>query len=493
MKKFEDVVKETEEKLNLIDDFEPNNDTTTVDETWLGRQIPGVTRSVKTKWDNITTVSDQQGKNETDDHYMRRMIVKGYFDKAFAKYRNYESGAEIYFVLTNYDTNYKGKGITYTPSSSDPANLSKMLLNFAGLEPIKDINSQMAYTKNCVSNMVNCGYATKKSTNPFKGAMNTIRNTSTYDKIDPDKLRQVIAEDIMQISSASGSTPPPTPPPSEGIGTGESEKDNGYPEIFKCEIKIDENNRIYKNDKQNYLQNSLKMIGGADCINELQALLNKTDSSGEKVVPDKPAAALPPPVGLTVSMSTSSPSSRPSSSSSTEAAIRERVSKYMTEFGFSNGVWKDSMFKEQFFTIASSSEAGERVYIENICTRFEELFGAGAGAVTDEDKEELLLSAFGIPPYPYRSNGVQNFFRAILNEIPKTLEQSGWLKATENIYFVPKTVFDTTMKGSRVWGMFKDITKRMLGWTFKQTFKQLVGTFKNSKYSSQNINTYSGS
>ncbi len=98
-----------------------------------------------------------------------------------------------------------------------------------------------------------------------------------------------------------------------------------------------------------------------------------------------------------------------------------------------------------------------------------------------EEQEAKLFNIFGIPPYPYRSDGISNFYRAVLNEVPKVI--SDYVPGGPNeTFFVPNEAFEAAMKDSRIMSIVKQrVGKAIVNNIVQpivQSFTDLVNTMK---------------
>ena len=151
-------------------------------------------------------------------------------------------------------------------------------------------------------------------------------------------------------------------------------------------------------------------------------------------------------------------------------------------------MWKNQSYVQAFVEIAFNAERPENEYVDAVIEAYNRIQDS---TVPMDEKENVLFDCFGIPPYPFRTDGIYNFYRAVLNEIPKTLQANGFASAGNEIFFVPKDTFDNLVKG-RIGSLIKQITGNMLKKGFTKMVNYVKNRISNNEYSFKNIKTYDG-
>ena len=508
MKKFEEVLSEAKEKLELVDPPEGEQQDT-IDEfhpiRWAQRQIG----------DSIFTTGEKQGEHESTEHYQRRMMAKGYFDKAFSQYRTYESGDYTYFVVINYDLNYKNihdvLKSKYTPTddkSPTDGGLQPMLINFAGLETNQGVDNQIRYVSNCLQNLKYASHNTRKA-NAMFGSANKITTSKMFDTINKEKLLEIL--DTRLFDPKAEPALPKVTDVSAGVtdkgaydrdmASREQANSAAYPEIYKSLLDImNATNRatvisnpaasLWSEDRANYINNAIYMIDSGISI-----VKGEVDKVAGSATPT-PSPAASPGGGSTPMKSipvVAGADDDKTSGDDKNDKIKLVVSAVTTN-PVVKGLWKNLSYVQAFVEIAFNAERPENEYVDSVIEAYNRIKDS---TVPMDEKENVLFDCFGIPPYPFRTDGIYNFYRAVLNEIPKTLQANGFASAGNEIFFVPKDTFDNLVKG-RIGSLIKQTTGNMM----KKGFSKLVNfvkrnmpnlpTLSNSEYSFQNIKTYDG-
>lgn len=496
MKKFEEVLNEAKEKLELVDPPEGEQQDT-IDEfhpiRWAQRQIG----------DSIFTTGEKQGEHESTEHYQRRMMAKGYFDKAFSQYRTYESGDYTYFVVINYDLNYKNihdvLKSKYTPTSTIPAGgLQPMLINFAGLETNQGVDNQIRYVSNCLQNLKYASHNTRKA-NAMFGSANKITTSKMFDTINKEKLLEILDTKLFD-PAATPELPKVTDTSVDVTDKGAYDRDmasreqansSAYPEIYKSLLDImNATNRatvignptasLWSTDRTNYINNALSMIESG--IGLLKSEFAPAAPTPPPAAPSgagtKPMAPIPVVAGA---------DGDKTSGDDKNNKIKLIVSK-ITSHPDAKGLWKNQSYVQAFVEIAFNAERPENEYVDAVIEAYNRIQDS---TVPMDEKENVLFDCFGIPPYPFRTDGIYNFYRAVLNEIPKTLQANGFASAGNDVFFVPKDTFDNLVKG-RIGSLIKQITGNMLKKGFTKMVNYVKNRISNNEYSFKNIKTYDG-
>lgn len=506
MKKFEEVLNEAKEKLKLVDPSEGKQQDT-IDEfhpiRWTQRQVG----------DSMFTTGEKQGEHESTEHYQRRMMAKGYFDKAFSQYRTYESGDYTYFVVINYDLNYKNihdvLKSKYTPTSTMPVDgLQPMLINFAGLETSQGVDNQIRYVSNCLQNLIYASHNTRKA-NAMFGSANKITTSKMFDTINKEKLLEILDTKLFD-PAATPKLPEVTDVSADVADKGAYARDmvsreqantSAYPEIYKILLDImNATNRatvisnpaasLWSEDRNNYIHNVLAMIDSG-----IKPLKDAFDKHAGSATPT-PSPTASPGGGSTPMTSipvVAGADDGKTSSDDKNNKIKLIVSTITSAAGV-KGLWKNQSYVQAFVEIAFNAERPENEYIDAIVEAYNRITDP---MLPTDERENVLFDCFGIPPYPFRTDGIYNFYRAVLNEVPKTLQANGFASAGNEIFFVPKDTFDNLVKG-RIGSLIKQTTGNMM----KKGFSKVVNfmkrnmpnlpTLSNSEYSFQNIKTYDG-
>ena len=495
---------------NLVNEVKNNLNTETIDETWFGDALrwtgrqamaaPGAivqaARSTQSFVGNAFATGDQQGKYESRQHYENRMIAKGYFDKAWSRYKTYETGNNIYFVLANYDLNYKnlknslGSKFEKSPTTTSDKNLIPTFLNFAGMDSNPSPDNQPKSTASCATNLRAVSHLTSRNNDPSFGSTNKITSSKTYDTINKTKLLEYVATELINPETKP-IEPEPTPegPLPESLTLDEATifgKQSGYPEIYRVLLDIEDavnkgQNNIWFRDRNNYLENAKAMIdkGIGDVVAAIIGQSSATPSSGRKTR------------GSRISTGGSN------NIDSLEQKVNECIQKLQGKP--LHGLWKDSSYLAIFVRTAFSSTAsvsdgsgGTLLNEKGFITRLQQDYQTALNSKDPDKIENFLYDAFGIPPYPFRSDGIYNFYKTVLNEIPKTLTSEGFTNAQDDIYFVPQDAYDSAMQKSRLGSILKQWTGAIIKKGFVKGFNEIKNALTNSRYNFENIKTYDG-
>ena len=492
MKKFEELVKETNEKLQIKRN-QPQQEI--IDENIIRfvQKASGWTQS-------RLSSSKKQFPGESSEHYTLRMMVNGYFAEAFSKYKTYKTGDYYYFVLTDADTTYKDLKANLDAKlnqkinddkesgTTDDANPKQTLINFCRLDSTQNPDNQTAFCEMCKSNLYSLGRQSSYGTRPL-GTSGRLPNSNVIDSVNNDKLLKKVSD--LLGGTASSINPAEAAPSEAGEETPPSEQPNQsssdesrYPELVKTDLQIDK--QIWLNeDRQIHIENMDKMIlaNWSSFYNAATQVL-KTTNPFNKSQPQQPQIIY----GVNGKPISSAfgfkpiiqPASQTGDSSTSKDSVNTIIDELFRTYKSSlHGLFSNKTYLLTFFTRLKDDPN----FLESIADDMKK------NMTSLEQKENIYYQDFGAPAYPYDNSGKYSFYQKVLNQIPTSLEKEGYAQAGDNVFFVPKQLLDDAMRENRFWKLIRYKS----GYLIKKAWDYAKNRFSSNPYNVQNIKTYGGS